>query len=69
MELKMKDMFAGVGIGVLFGLLVISLQSQKNDVKPKHGLITDSQQVLIDKLCDGSLTLKCKDGKVIGTKE
>lgn len=65
----MKDIFAGVGVGVLFGLLVISLQHQKNDVKPKHGIITDSQQVLIDNLCSGAVTLTCKDGKTIGIKK
>lgn len=65
----MKDIFAGVGIGVLFGLLVISLQRPTNDVKPKHGLITGSQQVLIDNLCSGAVTLTCKDGKTIGIKK
>lgn len=65
----MKDIFAGVGIGVLFGLLVISLQRPKDDVKPMHGLITNSQQVLIDNLCDSAVTLTCKNGKKIGIKE
>lgn len=64
----MKDIFAGVGIGVLFGLLVTSLQPSKNDVKPKQRLITDSQQVLIDNMCAETVTITCKDGKLLGVK-
>lgn len=61
----MERFFQGLGIGVLFGTLVMLLLGPK---EPALNKLTKSQQELVDSFCSEAITITCTNGKTIGVK-